>query len=725
MKRGRLVLLLLLAGLTAGAALHLAERATRQFGPASSRLTFHSSRRESVPCRPGMTLQGGESLSVTLPDATLYRMQWRFVWREADQAELSCDGEGGPYAFPLRRGESGRLSARPPVAGLEILVRDRLARVVLDGSLRREWTLPGSLQSCTLRADSSVLRLMQLDERLGEAGGGEVGRCDSKAVGLALVLVVAAGLFLLLEWRLARRRGVPGSTLTASWLVWTCGLLWWLALTIDHRWLSALAAAAVLLWVFGRLRFWLLRTALFRPDRAGRARPLLAGLSLAAAGVATVGLLHLTEVASLKARLVAGLAVPALLLNFLWFFGYGRQWDFRRALAAYFPMLLLAWPLLFLVALPPPGAGRAVAAFLPSAVWMLSAPLAANRRELRHHGLLMLTAAVFFIGSWEIALRLGDAAPFLRPLGVGATYQTDQDLFWAPKELFGYEADFAKRDDFRVRRMRFRGREETPLLKPPGVKRIMVLGGSNAWGEGQPGPETAFPWLLEKSLREQGYSVEVLNAGVRGYNVFQVMVLFTEYARKYRPDLVVLYALRNDVRNTRGLATYREWWLRRRTGRPDRVTRLQGALRRSVLYNGLADLIVRMREGEATAWYRPELLREVNPVDDFAANLRDIITAAGQDGAQVLLVSEFWGEHLFEGIEMERVRALQQAMEQTAHDAGAFFLDAWGCFMATNNPKHWLLPDDPVHLNAAGHAALAALLEKFLLENQLVIAQVE
>lgn len=720
MKRVRLILLLLLAGLTAGAVLRLADRLTRQFGVESNRLTFHSSTREGVALRPGMVMQNGESLAFELVEADKYLIRLRFEPVAFHELALSCESAGGPYNFPISQPEIGLLQSLSSAIGLEIMVQGRVAQVALDGSIRREWSLQGPLLKCALRSASSSVRLLSLDERIGEAIGGEIGRSDSKAVGLVLVLLVAAGVLFFVEWRLARRRKVPSATLAGSWLAWTAGLLWWLALTIDHRWLSLLAAAAVLFWFFGRLRFWLLRTSLFLPVEGGRVRLLGAGLSMLASGAAAVGLLHLAGHASLGARLTGGLVAAALLFNLVWFFAYERQWSLRRGLTCFFPVLFLVWPLILLAALPPSAAGRAVAAFLPPGVWMLSLPLSANRRELRHYGLLMLTVAVLIAGAWEVALRLGPAAPYLHPLGVGSTFQTDEDLFWVPKNFFGYETDFQDRDDFRVRKIQFRGRENTPVQKSPGVFRIMVLGGSNAWGDGQPGPETTFPWLLEKSLNNQGYSVEVLNAGVRGYNVFQIMVLFTEYAQAYEPYLVILYALRNDVKNTRGLATYREWWDRRREDRPDWVARVQDVLRKSYVYNGLTDLMVRLREKDMAGWYDAKLWKDVNPVNDFAANLLDIVATAGQHGAKVLLVSEFWGEHLVEGIEMDRVHALQRAMEDTAHETESPFLDAWGHFMATEDPRCWLLPDDPVHLNAAGHAELAALLAKFLVENRLL-----
>lgn len=73
---------------------------------------------------------------------------------------------------------------------------------------------------------------------------------------------------------------------------------------------------------------------------------------------------------------------------------------------------------------------------------------------------------------------------------------------------------------------------------PPGVKRVLFIGGSLAFGSGLQEPATA-PRRLEAALRGRGRRVEVINAAVEGYTGWQNAVRLQEYLDAYHPDVVV------------------------------------------------------------------------------------------------------------------------------------------------------------------------------------------
>ena len=86
----------------------------------------------------------------------------------------------------------------------------------------------------------------------------------------------------------------------------------------------------------------------------------------------------------------------------------------------------------------------------------------------------------------------------------------------------------------------FRG-DEVPVEKRAGMFRILVLGDSVAFGQGVREEDT-FSKQLEGLLNEDpsGPTVEVLNAGVRGYNTFQELLLLKEGGLAFDPDLVLV-----------------------------------------------------------------------------------------------------------------------------------------------------------------------------------------
>jgi hypothetical protein len=90
----------------------------------------------------------------------------------------------------------------------------------------------------------------------------------------------------------------------------------------------------------------------------------------------------------------------------------------------------------------------------------------------------------------------------------------------------------------------FRGRDWTKE-KTPGKKRVIVLGGSVAYGFAAMADEQVFTAMLEK--RSPG--VEVLNAGVIGYDSMQELILLESELLDWSPDAIVLFDAWNDFYN--------------------------------------------------------------------------------------------------------------------------------------------------------------------------------
>lgn len=95
----------------------------------------------------------------------------------------------------------------------------------------------------------------------------------------------------------------------------------------------------------------------------------------------------------------------------------------------------------------------------------------------------------------------------------------------------------------------FRGKETT-REKPPGVFRIVTLGGSSVYGQSESKDEAVWSARLEEILRVErpGARIEVINAGVPGYSSFEMLVQLEMRVVDLSPDLVVVYEAVNDMR---------------------------------------------------------------------------------------------------------------------------------------------------------------------------------
>jgi lysophospholipase L1-like esterase len=86
------------------------------------------------------------------------------------------------------------------------------------------------------------------------------------------------------------------------------------------------------------------------------------------------------------------------------------------------------------------------------------------------------------------------------------------------------------------------------LPKPPGVRRIVVLGGSTVFDLNA---DEGFDWphLVEKLLKEKGHKqVEVINAGIPGHTSSDSLGrLYTEIWQ-WEPDYLMIYETWNDIK---------------------------------------------------------------------------------------------------------------------------------------------------------------------------------
>ncbi len=119
--------------------------------------------------------------------------------------------------------------------------------------------------------------------------------------------------------------------------------------------------------------------------------------------------------------------------------------------------------------------------------------------------------------------------------------------FYRLAEKVGYEIIPSVSEQ--VNSLGMRGAER-PATKPKGGFRVLVLGDSVAYGVGV-GPNDTFSAKLEALLKGKasGRYVDVLNAGVSGYNTLQELEVL-EKRLPLEPDVVVLSYCPNDISST-------------------------------------------------------------------------------------------------------------------------------------------------------------------------------
>ena len=124
-----------------------------------------------------------------------------------------------------------------------------------------------------------------------------------------------------------------------------------------------------------------------------------------------------------------------------------------------------------------------------------------------------------------------------------------KDYAWTPHPYLSYfpTPNYEKGQTFH-NSLGYRN-EEFPLEKPSDVFRIVALGGSSTYDVSIKDNDDTFTAQLEELLKEDyGYQdVQVINAGVSGYNSWEILVNLEFRVLDLDPDLVIIYEGTNDV----------------------------------------------------------------------------------------------------------------------------------------------------------------------------------
>jgi lysophospholipase L1-like esterase len=176
--------------------------------------------------------------------------------------------------------------------------------------------------------------------------------------------------------------------------------------------------------------------------------------------------------------------------------------------------------------------------------------------SIRLPGRSELLLPVFSIGLTLILLEIGSrlwlsylATPEQRDRYVLFTSIRPEEFAWTPHPYLVYypTPNYRKGRTFH-NSLGYRN-ADFPVEKPSDVYRIVALGGSSTYDVRIEDNAETFTAQLEKLLKEDyGYqNVQVINAGVPGYNSWEILINLEFRVLDLDPDLVIIYEGTNDV----------------------------------------------------------------------------------------------------------------------------------------------------------------------------------
>lgn len=278
-----------------------------------------------------------------------------------------------------------------------------------------------------------------------------------------------------------------------------------------------------------------------------------------------------------------------------------------------------------------------------------------------------------------------------------------------------------------------RGDRDYELVKNPSVTRLVVLGDSFPFGFGVKDDE-----VFTQGIESAGRPLEVLNFGVPGYGMDQVLLLYRQTAREYKPDVVLIHVFHEMFwRSTRRFAAsgYAKPYFK--LSKEDELLLMnvpvpepyklqsdqypelfeygpiESLFMRSVLYVHLRERTLR--------WGRKLHLIDPDMSDDWILGrriLEQLIDEVRADGAvpvMVIVPPENW----VRGPEKNQLR---RSLLRFADREEVLYLDLSEAFYEAglqSSVEDYYIAGD-WHWNARGHALVAQELEKFLAAENLI-----
>ncbi len=276
--------------------------------------------------------------------------------------------------------------------------------------------------------------------------------------------------------------------------------------------------------------------------------------------------------------------------------------------------------------------------------------------------------------------------------------------------------------------------DEFPAKKPEGVFRIVLLGGSSTYNIGITDNDKTWAAQLERILRDKyGYkNVEVINAGVGGYNSWETLINLEFRVLDVDPDLIIEYEGTNDV-HARFVdpASYRgDDAGRRKQWDPPSIFFLEhSALFRVILRKlgvteqvGIGNFITPRNTAYgpvSVAKHDPMALLEKNPPVYFRRNLKNMAAIAKANGVEFLFstwaYSPYLDDYASTPYYQKGFDENNEVVKEVALGSGMPFFDF--AAVMPKDKKYWR---DGRHVNPLGAEKMAEIFAEYINDNDII-----
>ncbi|MCG8403903.1 MAG: GDSL-type esterase/lipase family protein [Phycisphaerales bacterium] len=286
-----------------------------------------------------------------------------------------------------------------------------------------------------------------------------------------------------------------------------------------------------------------------------------------------------------------------------------------------------------------------------------------------------------------------------------------------------------------INRLGFRG-PDYAWTPPPGTLRLVVFGGSAAFGLDARSEDDTWPRRLQDDLGTAlKMPVEVINLGLPGYDASNSKIHYLFTGRAHHPHVVMIYHTWNDLKYFRrlerepvirwGVNRTEPWWKRaaRKMQSTRRLARLYGALKENEIENSYLSMT---EQGVGAA-----LPPSSDALDWARRNFKDFVSFSQSDEVLPVLITQATSVHP-DNLDKPKYRKairehlvgmtlpilnqtwtrMNDIIEDVASETNAIFVDGYNA--VPHDLEHLT---DHVHLTDKGRDVLARTISEALLKD--------
>jgi len=168
-----------------------------------------------------------------------------------------------------------------------------------------------------------------------------------------------------------------------------------------------------------------------------------------------------------------------------------------------------------------------------------------QKTELKKSIILLVVVLILSFLTLEISLRFSWEKPgYGYPTGIHIP-DDSRGYKYQPNFVGNFPSQEFKNVEIKINSKGLRDTEHN-FSKPKGITRILALGDSAAFGAGLPINDTYLKQLEDK-FKEANYNVEIIKAGVNGYDFQQEYTYYQGEGYAYEPDIILVNIALNDA----------------------------------------------------------------------------------------------------------------------------------------------------------------------------------